>query len=169
MKSIILAAITMAVVITANAQTKAEEKKIKEVTAKAAALPIERCELNGEKKGWLKPNRDPIGNLPVYRCVAEGMIGAATATATFTQIPDGSETTEAVELCTFSDFLVKCEVVPAERPARRTADLAKYSVKERQFEPIRCENTSVGTVAMSMCSKPQEKRQGPPNKVLGKK
>jgi hypothetical protein len=158
MKILFAAVIPLAVVLTANAQTKTEEKKIKEVATKAAALPIEKCELNDGKKDWHHPNRDPIGDLPIYRCTAGDLL--AQTSATFTQIADGSVRKEEVELCTFSDFLVKCLIVPADRPARRTADLAKYGVKERLFEPIRCENTSVGTMAMSMCSKPQERRQG---------
>jgi hypothetical protein len=168
MKRLFFAVMFLAAALPANAQmTKAEEKKVKEISAKAGALKIEKCELNDGKKGWIMPNRDPIGDLAVYRCTAEDSFGEATAI--YTQIPDGSVTKEVVEFCTFSDYHTKCESVPADRPARRTGDLAKYGVTARQFEPITCESTSVGTLGMSMCSKPREKQQpGLLGKLLGK-
>jgi hypothetical protein len=140
-KGLLSAAIILPVVPATSAQpTKEEVRLINKVMRQASALTIDKCELNDGKKGWLRPNRDPVGDLPIYRCTAEDNFDGKSAT--FTQIPDGSVTKEAVEFCTFSDYYVKCESVPVDRPAGRTEDLAKFGIKERQFEPIVCNNTS---------------------------
>jgi hypothetical protein len=157
MKRLFLPAMFLALVLPANAQTPKEEKHFKAVAAKAGALTMRKCELNDGKKGWTFPNREPIGALPVYRCEAQDVFGEKFAT--FTQVPDGSTQHEFVELCTSAGMSTKCETVPANRPARRTGDLAKHGVKERKFEEMRCEHTSVGTMPMTMCEPTREKRQ----------
>ncbi|TFW30123.1 hypothetical protein E4O92_17470 [Massilia horti] len=156
MKRLFIAIASLVVTLTANAEpTKAEEKRIKTIAAKAQALSVDNCELNDGKKGWIQPNKASIGNLPVYRCTADSEFDGTMAI--FTQIPDGSVQKEVVEFCTLSDYYVKCEAVPADRPARRAADLARYGIKERQFEPIVCETTSIGTIPLTTCSQPRVK------------
>jgi hypothetical protein len=157
MKLLFLTAMCLAAALPVMGQTPQQEKHFKAVAAKAEALKMRKCELNDGKKGWTFPNRDPIGSLPVYRCEAQDIFGEKFAT--FTQVPDGSTPQEFVEFCTSAGMSTKCETVTADRPARRTADLAKHRVKERQFEARRCENTSVGTLPMTMCEPTREKRQ----------
>jgi hypothetical protein len=125
---------------------------------------MQKCELNDGSQRWTFPNREPIGKLPVYRCEAQDVFGEQFAT--FTQMPEGSNRKELVELCTFAGMSTKCEAVPADRPARRAADLAKYGVKERQFEERRCDHPSVGTLPMTRCEPFRERQQQPSN--LGK-
>jgi hypothetical protein len=153
MKCLFGAAIALALALPANAQTKAEEKHFKAVVAKAAALPLDKCEINDGKKGWLYPNGDPIGSLPLYRCTANTPFFSAT----FTQSPDGADPREFVEYCKFSETSKMCETVPGDRPARRTSDLTKFGIKERKMEDGRCEYTSIGTIPLTRCDRPQER------------
>jgi hypothetical protein len=155
MKRILWAAIALALTLPTYAQTKAEEKHFKAVVSKAAALPLDKCEINDGKKGWLYPNGDPIGNLPLYRCIANTM----TVSATFTQSPYGADPREIVEYCKFSEVSKICETVPGDRPAHRNADLAKFGIRERKMDEVEREYVSIGTIPLRKCEPPREKPQ----------
>lgn len=125
-----LLATVLALALPAGAQTRAQEKHIKAIVAKAHALQLDKCEINDGTKGWLHPNDEPVGTLPLYRCFAHGY----RALATFTQSADESDAREIVEYCTFSDVSKTCETVPANRPQRRTADLAQFGATEHPID-----------------------------------
>jgi hypothetical protein len=159
MKRLFLTALAFAAAQPANAAENYADKKDRDaILAMAKALPIRKCELNDGTKDWYFVVGVPVGSLPVYRCTAEGK----AASATFTQSPDAAESKEFVELCTFSGSMKKqkCQIAPADRPARRTADLAIYGVTERQFEEFECEYTSVGTMPIEVCPPPRAKQIG---------
>jgi hypothetical protein len=126
----LLLATALALALPAIAQTKAQEKHVQSIVAKAGALTVDNCEINDGTKGWLYPNDEPVGKLPVYRCFAHGY----RAIATFTQSAEGSGSREIVEYCTFTEVSKSCETVTANRPKHRSADLAQFGVKELQME-----------------------------------
>lgn len=156
MKWLICTLIIVVVVPAASAQTKEEAKLIKKVLKEATALGVDRCTLNDGSEAWLMPNKESLGKLPVYRCTADDRFD--NKSVSYTQIPDGAIKGEIVEFCKYTERTATCETVGADRPARRTADLAKYGVMEHQFEPIVCHYTSVGTLPLKSCSKPREKQ-----------
>jgi hypothetical protein len=156
MKRLFVAAISLTVILPTYAQD-GDGKHWKKIVAKAEALPLKKCEVNDGMKGWRYPNDEPIGSLPLYRCTHEGK----SATATFTQSPDGAEPRELVVYCMLVGRALsktKCEAVPGERPAHRTADLAKFGIKEHMMEEITCEQALGGTMPISVCNAPREKR-----------
>lgn len=154
MRHILLAA-AIALALPASAQTKAQEKHLKAVVAKAHALELDKCEINDGTKGWLYPNDEPVGKLPLYRCFAH----AGHAYATFTQSPDGSDPREFVEYCAVANMSKVCETVVGDRPRHRIADLVKFGLKGHQMGEIQCEYASIGTIPLTKCEPPHEKAQ----------
>lgn len=169
-RSISFAIVSSIVLLTANfSQAQVEstaplpETEVIETTAvfdvpaimkKAAAIPIQKCELNDGNKGWTEPDLKPI-RLAVYRCFAQDDFSSAV----FTQIPDGSKEfpKEFVDYCEFSNQVRRCELVPIDRPATRTSDLKRFKIVERIFKDIRCRSKIVNGEPIHECDEPAEK------------